>query len=691
MHRFRHTQRAIVFTLALLSVLFSSCAYFNTFHNTKELYREALKERQKRQGAAITAAEKKKYDDTIAKASKILEVYPDSKYVDDALFILGECLYYKEEYIKAQRKFQELGQYFPKSKYYHRARIWLAKSNIEMQDYSSARLVLTELLKKEKLKDEIREESRFLLGEIHFKQQSYDPAELEYKAAAHTSRSKMVKSKAYYQLGECQIINGKPIEAAASFKSALKYDTQDVREFEALLSYARALKLSGDFNAAKTVCEDLLENELFKRKHGFVQLELADITYRRGVALLKKSDANQPEYLGKVHDALEQYELLVLENKRSEAAATAYYRMARIYELDLRSFAKAKENYDKVKIEFNKSEYVAESSRRARDIGELIRLNNLVKKAQGEALMDEAGNSYGLSKLELLLLEHGVHPELRLMTQRKKIARLEKSLQLTENEKPPVDENEQARIRQLNELMANKLQLAETYRLQFGQVDSALAEYAEIMDLFKDHPEAPKAVYSSALIYADDYDDQVTSDSLLQKLMDEYPLSEQSVAARLRLGLPVAAKHEPAMDLYQAAERDLFERQNIPQAIDNYQKVADDFPNSEFAPKALYAIGWIHEQIIFDNARAAMVYGEIMKRYPDSEYSGDVSKKMSAMGRGPAPPAGEQAEPGQSPPEGNVKSPATEGPVPEKPRAGQKQIQKQEEDPVENQRARAEE
>ncbi|MGH7601168.1 MAG: NAD-dependent protein deacylase, partial [bacterium] len=59
-------------------------AYFNTFYNTKKLYKEALEE-QKRRGAdnKPTSMEIQKYDKAIEKGSKLLQLHPKSRYVDD--------------------------------------------------------------------------------------------------------------------------------------------------------------------------------------------------------------------------------------------------------------------------------------------------------------------------------------------------------------------------------------------------------------------------------------------------------------------------------------------------------------------------------------------------------------------------------------------------------------------------------
>jgi len=634
-----------ILTAITLSLFLSSCgAYYNTFYNTKKLYKEAIREREKRQGDQPTPAEKKKYDETIEKASKILEIYPDSKYVDDALFILGECMYYKGDFIKAHRKFQELITYFPDGNYYLRAKLWLARTNIELGDYASAQIGLKELLKMSKLKRDLRDESRYLLGEIHFKQKNYQVAEDEFRVSAGEAKEEKIKAHSYFQLGRCEILNGKPQNAVGSFAKAIKHSSDIQFEFGAQLNYARALKLAGDFKTAMRVCNELLEDESVKNKHGAVQLEIADIIYQEGKALNKKLSGTNLEYKGKVEEALENYGAVVLQKKRTETSATAFFRMGKIYETDLLDYARAKENYQRVRTEYARSEYAEEAERRAKNIGDLIRLSNLVRKEQGEQLLAEAGGGSLLSSLELLLMEHGVDPELRFMEQRKKLAQLEKELQLIEGNAPTPQED--ARSKEVDQLVTTKLQLAETYLFQFGQIDSALHEYDEIIELFPEHPDAAKALYSSAFVYENEFHNKFKTDSLLYTLIQRFPDSAQARDAKRKLGLPVGEGDEPAAELFRQAERSLFTHQNIPGALQQYRMVASTYPKSDYAPKALFVLGWIQEELIYDNGKARKVYEELVDRYPESPYAIKSNKKLLASKvKEPVVPAIESRDP----------------------------------------------
>ncbi len=613
-------QKFVVFSLLFFS--FSSCAYYNTFYNTKKLYKEAEKEREKRTTDIPTSSEKKKYDDAIEKASKVLELYPNSKYVDDAVMILGECFYYKQDYIKAQRKFQELIQYFPESEYFYRAKVWLAKTYIEFKDYPSARLILSELSNREKLDKKIRQEAKFISGEIHLHIENYVDAEAEFLQSAEIGEDDLLTATSYFQLGQTQILIEKYDDAADNFTKAIKKSPNQKFEFDSWLNYAKALKLSGDFKKAARICNELLDNDLFKKQHGYVQLEIADIVYKEGKTFEGKSKKDQAYFKSKLFDAIENYELVILQNKRTAVSAEAYFRTGEIKEHELNDFAGAKESYGKVRSEFNRSEFVADANSRAEALGDLIKFGNEVKKALGQQLIESGSVQRVLTELELLLLEHGNHPELRLIELKRTSGLLSDDNAGDEIGKPKEDK--------LTRLIKNKLQLAEIYLFQFNQIDSALYEYGEVLELFPEHPYAAKALYSTAYINEHMFQDKFRTDSLLYQVILKYPDSEQAAAARKKLEIDDGSSVEPAAELFKRAESSLFKQKNINKALREYARVMETFPESDFAPKALYAMGWIHEKYTANYTKARQLYDEFVETYPGSEFTGPLKKKIEA-------------------------------------------------------------
>ena len=615
-------------------LLFTSCgAYFNTFHNTKKYFNEARKEREKRQGDTPSANEQAKYNQTIEKASKILELYSESKYVDDAVMILGECFYYKGEYVKAERKFEELITYFPTSEYFNRAQLWLARTKIKMQDYLGARFLLQEFVSNASVKKELRDEGQFYLGEIQFEQEYFLEAEQEYRKAAEGANDKILKARIYFQMGASQIKIGDFPQAVQSLRKAIAHSSDKRFTFDAELRLATAMKLAGDYQGAKQLLAELLEDLTFKDQHGLVKLEVADCLYLEGRSLYEKLSVANVEHLGKIEQALDEYKKIALEYKKTEVAAEAYFEVAKIYEEDYGDFASAKDYYEKVKLESTKSECVPLSIQKAKDLADLLRLKSLVKKSQGTQLDKKKSGQSQLSDLELLLMEHGVHPELRFIQKKKKLdQQLQANLPQPQSNHSDAKSANGSQNQDLDALVTNKLQLAEVYLFQFAKIDSAMLEYNEVIELFPNHAGCAKALFSNALIYENEYGNKFKTDSLLYVLIERFPDSYQAQEARKILGLPMAVnRNELAVDMYKNAEKMLFTSSSVARAVEEFSKLKETFPGSEYAPKALFALGWVYERMTHENDKALAAYREIIEKYPNSDYSRTVKIKLDAV------------------------------------------------------------
>ena len=80
---------AVIMVFTLLPVV--SCAYYNTYYNARENYRDAL-DVAKQYPDNPVSSEEVLLDEAIAGAAKILAVYSESRWVDDAQLLLGDAL-----------------------------------------------------------------------------------------------------------------------------------------------------------------------------------------------------------------------------------------------------------------------------------------------------------------------------------------------------------------------------------------------------------------------------------------------------------------------------------------------------------------------------------------------------------------------------------------------------------------------
>ena len=74
-----------------------------------------------------------------------------------------------------------------------------------------------------------------------------------------------------------------------------------------------------------------------------------------------------------------------------------------------------------------------------------------------------------------------------------------------------------------------------------------------------------------------------------------------------------------AMRTFSMAEIQLFQFNNAEKAIPNYEKIANDYPDSEYAPRAVYALGYIYGVVQSDSVKAREWYDVLLAKYPDSQ------------------------------------------------------------------------
>lgn len=124
----------------ILLVLLTSCAYFNTFYNAQNYYNQGLK--------LVTSdtlkTDSEFFDKTIEKCASVIVKYPESRYVDDALFMMGASYYYKGDYTRALEKLEFLTTNFPGSKFYDDAMYYIGLAYYKLEKINKSIIALKE-------------------------------------------------------------------------------------------------------------------------------------------------------------------------------------------------------------------------------------------------------------------------------------------------------------------------------------------------------------------------------------------------------------------------------------------------------------------------------------------------------------------------------------------------------------------
>jgi TolA-binding protein len=706
---------AKIFILMIFLSLSASCAYYNTFFNAKKYFSEAEKERSKRleqikkkeqssksRQSSLekpSSSELKKYDQSIEKASKVLEFYPKSRYIDDALFLLGKCFYRKEDYNKAQRKFLELIQNFPGSDFVSESKLWLGKTNIELQDYETAEKNFHDILNS-KSKDEIRDEAQFLLGGLFKRKKDFITAIDEYIKAAKRTKDKSIRANAYYEMGDCYYQLKNFATAVESFKQARKYSPDSKFEFNAMLRAGLALKDMSKYDDAIKIFTNLLGDIVNEDNWPLCRLEIAHCNRLKG----------------ENSHAIEWYLDLITQHPKTEEAATAYYNLGKMYQEIDGNYEQAKEYYDKSALEYPNAEIVADARLKSKSIQQLLTLRANIEAqqkriAQGDSIAAEIENlnlntnelpEFDLSNLDTLVATSLFIPLDSLMVSQdtllpiyqkyyaKHYDRFGEKIQtlqtLTFEKKPQIEftlldtlaaqalkiplnyiedyvdslyhvydkyyanykknkviydqfyqnKNVLGKTNQLGtpleELVKSKLALAEIYLFEFNQPDSALKEYIDILETDTTRKVIPKTLFTIGYICETFKNDTLLADSVYHRLITKYP--DDPLARQARTKIKSIDVIDPEADIankYRSAEKAYIDKHQYDDAIQTFESIYKDAPASEYAPKALLAMGWIYENNIQKYDKAFEIYQNLINDYPSSIYAKQVKQKVDEV------------------------------------------------------------
>lgn len=704
-----------LFTNILILLLFinTGCAYYNTFFNAKKYFNEAEKERikrvdkEKKQAQTSdqkninkpSATELKKYDEAIQKASKVLEIHPKSKYVDDALFLLGQCFYRKEDYTKAQRKFLELIGNFPTSKFVSESQLWLGKTNIELQDYETAENNFHDILNS-KAKDEIRDEAQFLLGGLFKHKGDFITAIDEYDNAAKRAGDKFVRASAYYEMGDCYYQLKNFAKAVESFKQARKYSPDSKFEFNAMLRAGLALKDMEKYDDAIKIFTNLLGDIVNEDNWPLCRLEIAHCNRL-------KNEFNH---------AIEWYLDIINQHPKTEEAAAAYYYLGRVYQEVNGNYEQAKEYYDKSALEYPNAQIVPDARAKSKSIQQLLTLRANIKAQQKQiargdsiaAILDDLNiNNDELPKFELTELDTLAATALQIpldsllacqdtllqlyqIYYAKHYDQFGEKIQITneleDNNRLPIKltlldtlvaqslqislnyiedfvdslyhiydkyyanykrnkviydqfyqgKNATGKTGQvgtpLEELVKSKLSLAEIYLFEFNLPDSALKEFIDVLEMDTSKKAIPKALFTIGYICETFKGDTLLADSVYQRLVADYPNDPFAQHARKKIRMiKVVDPEEAVAKRFQLAEKAYIDDRKYEDAILTFESIYKESPASEYAPKALLAMGWIYENNIREYSKAFEIYQNLINDYPVSTYAQKVKSKVEEV------------------------------------------------------------
>ncbi len=117
--------------------------------------------------------------------------------------------------------------------------------------------------------------------------------------------------------------------------------------------------------------------------------------------------------------------------------------------------------------------------------------------------------------------------------------------------------------------------------------------------------------------------DPYVADSILEEIVNKFPLTEYSAEAGKLLGFTEAMEIDSVAELYNSGA-DLRTYGEYYFAIDQFLTLYEKYPKHTLAPKSLYSIGWTYEKDLDNLDSAKIYYLELINKYPGSKYAEDI-------------------------------------------------------------------
>ncbi len=371
-------------------VLFSGCAYFNTFYNAERYYKEGLKDEESKKGSG-----KAQFKKSLEKAVIVARDYPDSRWVDDAFFLIAMNYYWMENYEKARSQFEGFLDYFSDSPFAEEANYYYALTLVELKKYSEGRLALQRMFDSKRF----GRGARFRWALAFREEEDWDGARSAFKGFLDRYPRGDLASDARLHLAEIELAGGDTLSAIKTYERYLKRAETSKENFGRFLTLAELHYLEENYVAAhrtlrkvKGQYRDIDErSDLLTAK-----IELAEGDSSQAEKLLVQIPsgnsraeaffilANLYEIQQRYDLALAYYDTITTRERRSDYASLAEFKkslleahllepdstdttnvdpaeeqfqLAETYFLSLGDFERALEEYAKVIEEYPESEY----------------------------------------------------------------------------------------------------------------------------------------------------------------------------------------------------------------------------------------------------------------------------------------------------------------------------------------------
>jgi TolA-binding protein len=604
-------------------------SYFNTYYNAQRLFAEAedevwsLPELQKTgrnyylAQFNISQSTKGKFTQVVEKCSKLLQYHPNSSLVDDALLMIGMSYFYEGDNLQAERKFRELINGYPGTGLALRARLMLAFTNYKANNPEAATASANEALEAATTEGEkgLVGHASLLLGQLAIESKDTARAIEEFRTAGKFCESAELRAASFQRAAEIHAGSGDYENAEEAYLQVVDISKTYQDEYRGRLGAARMRARQGDYKGALSQLRQLRSNINNRDYFGEIEYEIGNV-YRDQ---------------GDLPAALMQYAFVDTAYARSENAANADYQIGLIYETKLGRF-------DSARTAYNRGRQAAASASLTPLLVFRSDYMNRYRIIRSEIARFDSIRTAVIARLDSSGARSDTSSRVALSAPRDSSgARTDTSGRFTlaprDTVRSQIPNAPEWSLDSVNARLAqNESELATLFYTSMGRTDSAKFWYRRLISEHPNNPAVPRALFVLAQIAGQDSTvPRGTADTLLKEIIHRFPQSPFAAEAQRILGLPIAKQAEDEAEKAYLYAVDLFKVGRMEEAVDALKKVPAKNPDSPFASRAHYAIGWMYENVQPQSDSALIYYQTLVSKYPTSPYVALVQPKLMAV------------------------------------------------------------
>jgi tetratricopeptide (TPR) repeat protein len=506
-----------------------------------------------------------KLDSIIIKGSKILAKHPKSEFVEGSIYLIAKTYFYKEEWLPCQIKCGELIDKYPIGKLSPDAHLLMAKALLIQRKFEEGKIVLSRTVDVawQLKRYDILSEAFRLEAETYLYENDIEKALRPYRQAVVQGED--CKYKALWQTDLAALLYkiGKFERAYTEFKKVRKFCPEYVVEYESYLYEAECLAQMGKFKEANEILDDIYKDGKYKEWQKWAGSSKLDVA-----RLMNLKDST----------LLSDDSLLVLE----KAADTMFTNSP---PLSVYNFNRAIDYYGKDDYKGARNYFAKAKVAKSPIIYQADLMHKLLNQLDRKSKLD----AYSQKEIDSLI-------------KFKKLGTISDSMRCS--------------------LASGTYEIARVQEI-LQKNDSALYSYKTAMELAPNNDSLKGKyifTYSERVRQSDPY----TADSLLEILVDKYTYTPYGTEAMAKLGFTVSIAIDSAAELFESGHSSM-KFGNYPLAITLMDSIYYKYPESDYAPKSLYTIGWIYETHYNDPNEALCYYQLLVRDYPNSEYAKEVT------------------------------------------------------------------